>query len=137
MSKSAIIGIIIGIVIIIAAVLYFIVDPFGPKTTTTVTDVPQIIEPATDTSAQIAGNAKEQSKPETSPKKKVTIESEDKDEGEIDTEIYVVQDGETLQSIAKKVYGSESAWFKLFALNESEIDDWNLIYAGQKLKIPR
>ena len=52
-------------------------------------------------------------------------------------ESYVVQDGETLGFIAKKIYGDSKKWFDIFALNESEIDNWNIIFPGQELKLPQ
>jgi LysM repeat protein len=52
-------------------------------------------------------------------------------------ETYVVEKGETLASIAEKFYGDSQKWFHIFALNESNIDNWNKIYYGQKLKMPQ
>lgn len=51
--------------------------------------------------------------------------------------IYEVQDGESLVSIAEKFYNDRLYWFKIFALNEYQIDDWNKIYPGQKLNLPQ
>jgi hypothetical protein len=51
-------------------------------------------------------------------------------------ETYIVEQGETLTSIAEKFYGDSQKWFYIFALNESDIDDWNKIYGGQSLKMP-
>lgn len=52
-------------------------------------------------------------------------------------ETYVVEQGETLVSIAEKFYGDSQKWFHIFALNESYIDSWNKIYPGQELKLPK
>lgn len=52
-------------------------------------------------------------------------------------ETYVVEQGETLTSIAEKFYGDSQKWFHIFALNESDIDDWNKIYYGRTLRLPQ
>lgn len=52
-------------------------------------------------------------------------------------ETYVVEDGETLASIAEKFYGDSQKWFHIFAANEPDIHDWNKIYTGQELKMPQ
>lgn len=52
-------------------------------------------------------------------------------------ETYVVQDGETLASIAEKFYGDSQKWFHIFAANEPDIHDWNNIYTGQELNMPQ
>lgn len=49
---------------------------------------------------------------------------------------YVVQKGDTLWSIAKKYYGSGTQYIKIYNSNKSTIKHPNLIYPGQKLKIP-
>ena len=50
-------------------------------------------------------------------------------------DIYIVKDGDTLESIAYEFFGDTKYWYRIFAANEAEIDDWNNIYPGQKLKI--
>lgn len=52
-------------------------------------------------------------------------------------EIYEVIEGESLVSIAEKFYNDRLYWFKIFAVNEYQIDDWNKIYPGQKLNLPQ
>ncbi len=52
-------------------------------------------------------------------------------------EIYEVTEGESLVSIAEKFYNDRLYWFKIFAMNEYQIDDWNKIYPGQKLNLPQ
>ncbi len=49
---------------------------------------------------------------------------------------YIVHEGETLETIAADYYGDSRYWFKIFAANESEIDDWNNIRPGQVLTLP-
>ncbi|MCF8259300.1 MAG: LysM peptidoglycan-binding domain-containing protein [Melioribacteraceae bacterium] len=51
-------------------------------------------------------------------------------------DIYIVKEGETLQMIAQDIYGDSKKWMKIFAANESYIDDYNIIVPGQKLRIP-
>ncbi|WIB00489.1 transglycosylase family protein [Curtobacterium sp. MCBA15_012] len=48
---------------------------------------------------------------------------------------YVIQSGDTLDSIATKL-GIDGGYQKLWAANTSTIDDANLIYAGQELQLP-
>lgn len=50
---------------------------------------------------------------------------------------YEVKKGDTLWSIAKKFYGKGSAYTKIFNANKSAIKNPKMIYAGQKLKIPK
>ena len=50
---------------------------------------------------------------------------------------YVVQKGDTLSSIAKKLLGSSSKWRDIYELNKDLIKDPNLIRNGWKLKIPK
>lgn len=49
---------------------------------------------------------------------------------------YVVQKGDTLWSIAKKYYGSGTQYTKIYNNNKNIVKHPNLIYPGQKLKIP-
>ena len=50
---------------------------------------------------------------------------------------YIVLPGDYLRKIAAEVYGDESQWKKIFEANRDKIRKANLIYAGQKLTIPR
>ena len=52
---------------------------------------------------------------------------------------YIVQKGDTLQSIAAKamVYGKTSKWVKLYSANKDVIKDPNRVYPGLKIRIPR
>ncbi len=49
---------------------------------------------------------------------------------------YVIQKGDTLSAIAKKFLGNASAYPKLFEANREVIKDPDLIYPGQKIRIP-
>ena len=49
---------------------------------------------------------------------------------------YVVQEGDSLSKIAKRVYGNANSWRKIFEANRDSIENPDLIYPGQTLKIP-
>jgi nucleoid-associated protein YgaU len=49
---------------------------------------------------------------------------------------YTVQKGDTLSKIAKHHYGDANEWRKIFEANQDIINDPDLIYPGQELKIP-
>src|SRR5215472_7844777 len=51
-------------------------------------------------------------------------------------EVYVVQAGDSLWSIAQQFYGNPLMWSHIYYANQSQIHDPNLIYQGQKLTIP-
>lgn len=51
-------------------------------------------------------------------------------------EYYVIQSGDTLSGIAKQFLGNGSAYPKIFEANREVIKDPNLIYPGQKIRIP-
>lgn len=50
---------------------------------------------------------------------------------------YTVKKGDTLSAIAKSELGKASRWEEIYNLNKDQIKNPNLIYAGQKLKIPK
>lgn len=52
------------------------------------------------------------------------------------TRIYVVVSGDSLSKIAKREYGDANKWKQLYEANRDTIKDPNLIYPGQKLKLP-
>jgi len=52
------------------------------------------------------------------------------------TRIYVVVSGDSLSKIAKREYGDANKWKQIFEANRDIIKDPNLIYPGQKLKLP-
>ncbi len=51
-------------------------------------------------------------------------------------EYYVIQSGDTLSKIAKEFLGDAMAYPKIFEANKEVIKDANLIYPGQKIRIP-
>jgi nucleoid-associated protein YgaU len=50
--------------------------------------------------------------------------------------IYEVKAGDTLSKIAKQEYGDANAYMTIFEANKDILKNPNLIYPGQKLKIP-
>ena len=51
-------------------------------------------------------------------------------------EYYVIKSGDSLSKIAKKYYGNAMEYPKLFEANREVIEDPDLIYPGQKIRIP-
>ena len=51
-------------------------------------------------------------------------------------EYYVIQKGDTLSGIAKKFLGNAMDYPKIFEANREVIKDPDLIYPGQKIRIP-
>jgi nucleoid-associated protein YgaU len=51
-------------------------------------------------------------------------------------EYYIIQKGDTLWAIAKKYLGSGSRHAEIFEANREVIQDPNLIFPGQKIRIP-
>ena len=49
---------------------------------------------------------------------------------------YTVQKDDTLQKIAKKVYGSYGAWYKIYEANKDKIKNPNLLKSGTVITIP-
>jgi len=54
-----------------------------------------------------------------------------------ETEYYVVVPGDSLSKIAKEHYGNAMKYPEIFEANREVIKDPNLIYPGQKLRIPK
>lgn len=52
------------------------------------------------------------------------------------TRIYTVVSGDSLSKIAKREYGDMHKWKQIYEANRDIIKDPNLIYPGQKLKLP-
>jgi len=50
--------------------------------------------------------------------------------------VYTVQKGDTLEKIAKKVYGDAKRWPKIYQANRHLLKDANRVYPGQVLTIP-
>jgi nucleoid-associated protein YgaU len=51
-------------------------------------------------------------------------------------EYYVIQSGDSLSAIAKKYYGNGSLYPRIFEANREVIKNPDLIYPGQKIRIP-
>ncbi len=54
-----------------------------------------------------------------------------------ETEYYTVVKGDSLSKIAKKYYANANKWPTLFEANKEVIKNPDLIYPGQKLRIPK
>ncbi len=50
--------------------------------------------------------------------------------------IYVVQKGDTLYSIARKIYNDQTKWREIYAANKDQIPDPDVLKVGQKLILP-
>ena len=55
---------------------------------------------------------------------------------EVKVEYYVIQKGDTLSKIAKEFLGNAMDYPKIFEANREVIKDPDLIYPGQKIRIP-
>lgn len=53
-----------------------------------------------------------------------------------DVEYYTIASGDTLSKIAKQFYGDAMAYPKIFEANKEVIQDPDLIFVGQKIRIP-
>jgi len=49
---------------------------------------------------------------------------------------YVVVEGDSLSKIAKREYGDANKWRTIFEANKGLVNDPDLIYPGQELKLP-
>jgi len=49
---------------------------------------------------------------------------------------YLVREGDTLRGIARKFYGSEADWHRIYTRNRGRIDDPAALQVGQLLVIP-
>lgn len=49
---------------------------------------------------------------------------------------YVIQKGDTLQKISKKVYGTYKKWYKIYEANKDILPDANRIKPGLTIRIP-
>ena len=58
-------------------------------------------------------------------------------EAPVADEFYVVQKGDSLSAIAKRLYGDPMAYKRIFEANQGVIKNPDLIYPGQKILIPR
>jgi hypothetical protein len=53
------------------------------------------------------------------------------------TQYYVIKSGDTLSAIAKQFYGDANKYPKIFEANREVIKDADLIFPGQKIRIPK
>jgi nucleoid-associated protein YgaU len=56
---------------------------------------------------------------------------------EAEVEFYIIQKGDTLSAIAKHFYGNANDYPRIFEANREVIKDANLIFPGQKIRIPK
>jgi nucleoid-associated protein YgaU len=49
---------------------------------------------------------------------------------------YVVVEGDSLSKIAKRAYGDANKWRTIYEANKGLVNDPDLIYPGQELKLP-
>jgi nucleoid-associated protein YgaU len=49
---------------------------------------------------------------------------------------YVVVEGDSLSKIAKREYGDANKWRTIYEANKGLVNDPDLIYPGQELKLP-
>lgn len=61
----------------------------------------------------------------------------DKQAAEVGGKIYVVKDGDTLSTIAKKELGSAKRWNEIYELNRARLSDPAKITVGMKLTLPQ
>ncbi|MEW8680623.1 MAG: peptidoglycan-binding protein LysM [Candidatus Thiodiazotropha endolucinida] len=76
----------------------------------------------------IAGNVKGVSE--------VTADAVTAPQQQTKVEYYTIESGDTLSAIAKRFLGNASDYPKIFEANREVIKDPNLIYPGQKIRIP-
>ncbi|MES9828276.1 MAG: peptidoglycan-binding protein LysM [Candidatus Thiodiazotropha sp.] len=76
----------------------------------------------------IAGNVKGVSE--------VTADAVTAPQQQAKVEYYTIESGDTLSAIAKRFLGKASDYPKIFEANREVIKDPNLIYPGQKIRIP-
>ena len=66
----------------------------------------------------------------------VKIDGMDAPEPEPQVEYYTIESGDSLSKIAKERYGNAMDYPKIFEANREVIKDPDLIYPGQKIRIP-
>ncbi len=66
----------------------------------------------------------------------VSAENLSAPEPEVKVEYYVIEKGDTLSKIAKTYYGDAMEYPRIFEANREVIQDPDLIYPGQKIRIP-
>jgi len=66
----------------------------------------------------------------------VNIDNLDAPAAATDVQYYTIESGDSLSKVAKQFYGNAMDYPKLFDANKEVIEDPNLIYPGQKIRIP-
>lgn len=66
----------------------------------------------------------------------VKVDGLDSPEPADDVEYYTIESGDSLSKIAKQFYGNAMDYPKLFEANKEVIKDPDLIYPGQKIRVP-
>ncbi len=77
----------------------------------------------------LAGNVKKVEKVDD----QLTVQVQDP---EPEPKFYTVEKGDSLSKIAKEIYGDYQKWEALFEANKEVIENPDLIYPGQKIRIP-
>lgn len=54
-----------------------------------------------------------------------------------EVDFYIIEKGDTLSAIAKRFYGNANAYPRIFEANREVIKNPDLIYPGQKIRIPK
>ncbi len=67
----------------------------------------------------------------------VKITGEQKPAVDDGTQYYVIKSGDTLSAISKQFYGDANKYNTIFEANREVIKDANLIFPGQKIRIPK
>jgi nucleoid-associated protein YgaU len=49
---------------------------------------------------------------------------------------YTIKSGDSLSKIAKQYYGNAAEWQKIYNANKDQIKNPDMIFPGQKIKIP-
>lgn len=55
----------------------------------------------------------------------------------VESEFILVEEGDTLWGISERAYGNGARYTEIFAANREVIEDPDLIFPGQKIRIPR
>ena len=66
----------------------------------------------------------------------VNIDNLDAPAPAADVQYYTIESGDSLSKIAKQFYGNAMDYPKLFEANKEVIEDPDLIYPGQKIRVP-
>jgi tetratricopeptide (TPR) repeat protein len=78
-----------------------------------------------------------QAKPRSAIEEKAPARHSDSEKKKSGGRSYVVEEGDTLASISRKVYKTSSRWKEILDANKKKIDDPDNLKAGQRLSIPK